>query len=87
MDYECSANLQVPLLLRLGEDRPALVKAIESGNTDLVYTVLLHLRENMPLGEFQVPWHLTVLSIVIHRYLEHLDLENCYPQRIPLNFH
>lgn len=54
MDYECSASLQVPLLLRLGEDRPALVKAIESGNTDLVYTVLLHLRENMPLGEFQM---------------------------------
>jgi hypothetical protein len=59
MDYECSANLQVPLLLKLGEDRPALVKAIESGNTDLVYTVLLHLRENMPLGEFQVPWRWT----------------------------
>ncbi|XP_069702504.1 vacuolar protein sorting-associated protein 16 homolog [Periplaneta americana] len=54
MDYEPSASLQVPLLLRLGEDRPALVKAIESGDTDLVYTVLLHLRENMPLGEFQM---------------------------------
>ena len=54
MDYEPKASLQVPLLLRLGEDRPALVKAIESGDTDLVYTVLLHLRENMPLGEFQV---------------------------------
>jgi hypothetical protein len=54
MDYEPRASLQVPLLLRLGEDRPALVKAIESGDTDLVYTVLLHLRENMPLGEFQV---------------------------------
>ncbi|KAJ9598585.1 hypothetical protein L9F63_010714 [Diploptera punctata] len=54
MDYEPKASLQVPLLLRLGEDRPALVKAIESGDTDLVYTVLLHLRENMPLGEFQM---------------------------------
>ncbi|PSN30635.1 Vacuolar protein sorting-associated protein 16 [Blattella germanica] len=54
MDYEPRASLQVPLLLKLGEDRPALVKAIESGDTDLVYTVLLHLRENMPLGEFQM---------------------------------
>jgi hypothetical protein len=54
MDYEPRARLQIPLLLRLGENLPALVKAIESGNTDLVYTVLLHLRENMPLGDFQV---------------------------------
>ncbi|XP_049834347.1 vacuolar protein sorting-associated protein 16 homolog [Schistocerca gregaria] len=54
MDYEPRANLQVPLLLRLGEVKPALVKAIESGDTDLVFTVLLHLRENMPLGEFQL---------------------------------
>lgn len=54
MDYEPRASLQIPLLLRLGENLPALVKAIESGNTDLVYTVLLHLRENMPLGDFQV---------------------------------
>lgn len=60
MDYEPSASLQVPLLLRLGEDRPALVKAIESGDTDLVYTVLLHLRENMPLGEFQVLYLLCI---------------------------
>lgn len=54
LDYEPRATLQVPMLLRLGQDKVALVKAIESGNTDLVYTVLLHLRENMPLGKFQV---------------------------------
>ncbi|CAH1401892.1 unnamed protein product [Nezara viridula] len=54
IEYEPLANLQVPLLLRLGEDRTALVKAIESGNTDLVYTVLSHMRENIPLGKFQM---------------------------------
>lgn len=54
MDYEPRASLQIPLLLRLGENLPALVKAIESGNTDLVYTVLLQLRDNMPLGDFQM---------------------------------
>ncbi|GLH07116.1 Vacuolar protein sorting-associated protein 16 homolog [Gryllus bimaculatus] len=54
IDYEPRASLQVPLLLRLEEYRPALVKAIESGDTDLVYTVLEQLRENMPLGEFQL---------------------------------
>lgn len=42
------------LLLDLGENTPALVKAIESGDTDLVYTVILKLRENMQLGDFKV---------------------------------
>ncbi|XP_015590032.1 vacuolar protein sorting-associated protein 16 homolog [Cephus cinctus] len=54
IDYEPKAQLQVPLLLRLGEERAALYKAVESGNTDLVYTVILHLRENMPLADFQI---------------------------------
>ncbi|XP_046492707.1 vacuolar protein sorting-associated protein 16 homolog [Neodiprion pinetum] len=53
IDYEPRAQLQVPLLLRLGEERAALYKAVESGNTDLVYTVIFHLRENMPLADFQ----------------------------------
>ena len=44
----------MPLLLRLGEEQVALKKAVESGNTDLVYTVILHLREHMPLSDFQV---------------------------------
>ncbi|XP_011699104.1 PREDICTED: vacuolar protein sorting-associated protein 16 homolog [Wasmannia auropunctata] len=54
IDYEPRAHQQVPLLLTLGEERAALHKAVESGNTDLVYTVILHLRENMTLGDFQM---------------------------------
>lgn len=54
IDYEPRAHQQVPLLLKLGEERAALHKAVESGNTDLVYTVILHLRENMTLGDFQM---------------------------------
>ncbi|TGZ37732.1 Uncharacterized protein DBV15_02980 [Temnothorax longispinosus] len=54
IDYEPRARQQVPLLLTLGEERAALHKAVESGNTDLVYTVILHLRENMTLGDFQM---------------------------------
>ncbi|GAB1867828.1 Vacuolar protein sorting-associated protein 16 homolog [Camponotus japonicus] len=54
IDYEPRAHQQVPLLLLLGEERAALHKAVESGNTDLVYTVILHLRENMTLGDFQM---------------------------------
>ncbi|XP_070168587.1 vacuolar protein sorting-associated protein 16 homolog [Polyergus mexicanus] len=54
IDYEPRAHQQVPLLLTLSEERAALHKAVESGNTDLVYTVILHLRENMTLGDFQM---------------------------------
>lgn len=34
---------QVPLLLSIGEEDTALVKATESGDTDLVYLVLFHI--------------------------------------------
>lgn len=54
LDYEPRARLQVPLLLQLGESRPALLKAIESGDTDLMYKVILHMRENMPLADFRM---------------------------------
>ncbi|CAH1261291.1 unnamed protein product [Diabrotica balteata] len=54
LDYESKASDQVKLLLELGENTPALVKAIESGDTDLVYMVILKLREKMPLGDFKM---------------------------------
>lgn len=36
-------SFQVPLLLSIGEEDTALTKATESGDTDLVYLVLLHI--------------------------------------------
>ncbi|XP_018576701.1 vacuolar protein sorting-associated protein 16 homolog isoform X1 [Anoplophora glabripennis] len=54
LDYESKASEQVKLLLELGENTPALIKAIESGDTDLVYMVILKLREKMPLGDFKM---------------------------------
>lgn len=54
LDYESKASEQVKLLLELGENTPALVKAIESGDTDLVYMVILKLRKEMPLANFKV---------------------------------
>jgi len=53
LDYEPRASEQVPLLLKMGQDQAALTKAIDSGDTDLVYTVLLHLRDKMSsAGDF-----------------------------------
>ncbi|KAE9535874.1 hypothetical protein AGLY_007775 [Aphis glycines] len=54
LDYETQVNLQIPLLLKYQQDNIALKKAVESGNTDLVYMVLLHMQTSMPLGKFQM---------------------------------
>lgn len=54
MDYEPRAREQVPLLLNLGQEVPALLKAMESGDTDLIYTVLLRMHAKMPLADFYV---------------------------------
>lgn len=43
---------QVPLLLHMHEDKLALVKALESGDTDLVYHVLLRLKSQLSRGDF-----------------------------------
>jgi vacuolar protein sorting-associated protein 16 len=52
LNHEPRAGKQVPLLLNMEEDEIALNKAIESGDTDLVFFVLLHLRQKLPLAAF-----------------------------------
>lgn len=52
LNYERRAGKQVPLLLAMEEDTIALDKAIESGDTDLVLYVLLHLKSKLPLATF-----------------------------------
>lgn len=52
LNYEPRAGKQVPLLLGMKEDNIALDKAIESGDTDLIFHVLLHLRKKLPLASF-----------------------------------
>lgn len=54
LEYETRSKLQVPLFLTLGEGRTALLKATASGDTDLVYIVLLHLKEKMGKHEFEL---------------------------------
>ncbi|KAK2461284.1 hypothetical protein APHAL10511_006811 [Amanita phalloides] len=52
LDYESKASDQVPLLLSMKEDRLALAKAVDSGDTNLVYQVLLDLYKRLNLGDF-----------------------------------
>ncbi|XP_050227188.1 protein VACUOLELESS1 isoform X2 [Mercurialis annua] len=52
VDYEPRSSKQVPLLLSIGEEDTALIKATESGDTDLVYLVLFHIWQKRPALEF-----------------------------------
>jgi len=52
LNYEPRAGKQVPLLLSMKEDSIALDKAIESGDTDLIFHVLLHMKKKLPLDAF-----------------------------------
>lgn len=52
LNYEPRGGKQVPLLLEMNQDDIALDKAIESGDSDLVGLVLLHLKKQHSLPEF-----------------------------------
>ncbi|KWU43122.1 hypothetical protein RHOSPDRAFT_20057 [Rhodotorula sp. JG-1b] len=51
IDRELRASKQVPLLLRMGEGEEALRKALQSGDPDLVFQALLHLRRTLSPGD------------------------------------
>ncbi|KAL8674990.1 MAG: hypothetical protein Q9168_000584 [Polycauliona sp. 1 TL-2023] len=52
LHHETRAGKQVPLLLAMEEDEIALDKALESGDIDLVFFVLLQLKKKLPLASF-----------------------------------
>uniref|UniRef100_A0A3P8SG96 Vacuolar protein sorting-associated protein 16 homolog n=1 Tax=Amphiprion percula TaxID=161767 RepID=A0A3P8SG96_AMPPE len=52
LDFEARSGEQVPLLLKMKRSQLALCKAVESGDTDLVYTVVSYLKNEMNRGDF-----------------------------------
>lgn len=54
LELEPNQSLQVPLLLKLGENKKALLAATQSGDTDLIYMVLMTLKDTTPLSKFQM---------------------------------
>ncbi|SCV74365.1 BQ2448_6797 [Microbotryum intermedium] len=52
LEFEPRGSRQVPLLIKMKQDALALTKAIESGDPNLVYTVLLYLKRSHSLGDF-----------------------------------
>ncbi|KAK2548307.1 Vacuolar protein sorting-associated protein 16-like protein [Acropora cervicornis] len=53
--------------MRIGKDDLALEKAVLSGDTDLVYMVVMHLKDNLTLGEFlmAIRYHPVALKLYI----------------------
>lgn len=55
---------QVPLLTSMGEEERALVKAIESGDTDLVYFSIFHIwRQVSHIARFSPHGHFVLQSL------------------------
>lgn len=52
LDREPSAQSQVPMLLEMQEDGRALDTAIASGDTNLIYLVILQAKQKLPVGDF-----------------------------------
>ena len=52
LEHEARASKQVHLLLSMREDNLALLKATQSGDSDLILSVLLSLRKQHSLGTF-----------------------------------
>uniref|UniRef100_A0A670ZL19 Vacuolar protein sorting-associated protein 16 homolog n=1 Tax=Pseudonaja textilis TaxID=8673 RepID=A0A670ZL19_PSETE len=52
LEYEPRPGKQVPLLLTMNRNQLALSRAIESGDSDLVYTVISRLKDDLSRGDF-----------------------------------
>merc|ERR1719201_1336139 len=70
LDQEPRASEQVPMLLNMAEDELALQKALQSGDTDLIYFVMTRLREKMPSsGDFNRMIHNYPLASALYQQL------------------
>ncbi|CAH3134250.1 unnamed protein product [Porites lobata] len=66
LDYEAEAADQVPLLMSMNKDDLALEKAIMSGDTDLVFMVVMHLKDNLIPGEFLMAIRYRPVALSLH---------------------
>lgn len=76
LDYEPRAQDQVPMLIKMRQPERALEKAIQSGDTDLVHLVILHLRRDKSREQFFdiVSKYEVALSLYI-RYCKEQDTD------------
>ena len=74
LNFEPRAAEQVPLLMKMKKFHLALTKAVDSGDTDLVYMVILHLKERLQLGEFLMD--IRTVPVAYALYLQYCREEN-----------
>nr|DBA20146.1 TPA: hypothetical protein GDO54_015871 [Pyxicephalus adspersus] len=84
LEYEPKSEDQVPLLLKMKRSNLALGKAIESGDTDLVYTVVSYMKHEFNRGDFFMTLqnHPVALSLYQQfcKYQEPETLKDLYNQ-------
>lgn len=95
LDHEPKASKQGQLLLKMKEDKLALKKAIESGDTDFIYLVLLHMRSSpdMNLAKFLMIFQEKELEPAYHLFVQYCkerpersqDLQFLYEQESNAN--
>ncbi|XP_013928739.1 PREDICTED: vacuolar protein sorting-associated protein 16 homolog [Thamnophis sirtalis] len=88
LEYEPRPGKQVPLLLTMNRRELALTRAIESGDSDLVYTVISRLKDRLPRGDFFMALQNEPVALSLYRQspkgnrmtLGHCDRYKCeYP--------
>ncbi|GCB80437.1 hypothetical protein scyTo_0017176, partial [Scyliorhinus torazame] len=76
LEYEPRSGEQVPLLLKMKRSQLALLKAIESGDTDLVYTVVTYLKNEMNRGDFFMTLQNQPVALSLYRqFCKHQEPE------------
>nr|XP_033800643.1 vacuolar protein sorting-associated protein 16 homolog isoform X1 [Geotrypetes seraphini] len=76
LEYEPRFGEQVPLLLKMKRSKLALSKAIESGDTDLVYTVVTYLKNELNRAEFFMTLQNQPVALSLYRqFCKHQELE------------
>ncbi|XP_073414230.1 vacuolar protein sorting-associated protein 16 homolog [Dendrobates tinctorius] len=76
LEYEPKSEDQVPLLLKMKRSNLALGKAIESGDTDLVYTVVSYMKHEFNRGDFFMTLQNHPIALSLYRqFCKHQEPE------------
>uniref|UniRef100_A0AAY5JW93 Vacuolar protein sorting-associated protein 16 homolog n=1 Tax=Esox lucius TaxID=8010 RepID=A0AAY5JW93_ESOLU len=76
LEFEPRSGEQVPLLLKMKRSQLGLSKAIESGDTDLVYTVVTYLKNEMNRGDFFMTLRNQPVALSLYRqFCKHQEQE------------
>lgn len=89
LDFEHRASEQIPLLLKLGQEPQALAKAVESGDPNLIYYVLVVMKETYSADKFYMTIRhypsVNALYAKLCRTIQMGSLEQIYEQEDNFN--